>query len=53
MEREFIFWFGLFVLTLTMTGGMWMFLESKRLYAASEVKKPNGPDTGNVPVSSA
>ena len=32
MEREIIFWFGLFVLTLTMTGGMWMFMESKSIY---------------------
>lgn len=31
MEREFIFWFGSFILVLTMTGGMLMFLESKAL----------------------
>ncbi len=28
MERELIFVLGVFVLVLTMTGGMWMFLET-------------------------
>ena len=31
MKREIIFWFGFFILALTMTGGMWMFLENKTL----------------------
>ena len=34
MDREIIFWFGLLVLFLTMTGGIWMFLESSRSFMA-------------------
>ena len=30
MEHEYIFWFGVCILSITMTGGMWMFMESKR-----------------------
>ena len=39
MEREVIFLFGSFILILTMTGGMLMFLESKALNLKRTLQK--------------